>query len=130
MPHLITGKLSMFDSVFADLKMYSGINTQLYHFYVLLRRQMISIMLALIADPTEENRVYIPTIIQISILVLSSLLHLCYIITHKPFIYDEMNKLEIFNECFIYIFFTSYFLLIKMPLKLDNFEQLFEDEID
>ena len=87
----------------------------MYHFYVVVRRYMIGVMLVYISDPHAENRVYITAWLQVTFLVLGSLAHMWYMIECKPFKDETMNKLEIFNEFMVYAMSISYYLMIKIP---------------
>ena len=71
--------------------------------------------MAAMGNRDKHNRIYLTAMLQVTPLILGSLLHLIYVQTHKPFIYDEMNWLEIFNESMVYSFAVSYLCLIKMP---------------
>ena len=48
-------------------------------------------------------------------LVIGSFMHIVYVQTHMPFVYDEMNWLELNNEWMVYTFSITFILLIRMP---------------
>ena len=70
-------------------------------------------MLMITANPDLAQIVYVPGIVQVTILMFSSLINLLYNIQRKPFVYPEMNYLEQANEFMVYSFSVSYMMLIK-----------------
>ena len=69
--------------------------------------------MALIQNPNIADRVYIPVIVQLYVLLAGSWIHLLYVLISKPFEDPNLNYLEIFNSAMVYTFNIFFFILTK-----------------
>ena len=79
----------------------------------MFRRFLLGILLVIIKD--TDNPVYLPYIFPAIILIIASMLQLCYVLSHRPFIEKGLNRLDLFNEMMVYLFSITYLIILGAP---------------